>query len=285
MPGLNTTGTANTADYNLGRGKVYFATLDANGLPTGYRFLGNAPEFNINTEVETLEHFSSQEGLRTLDKKVVVQQTVNFNFTLDELNFQNLALFFSGDTATPTNAAIAGFAEYEMVAAGTLALGRWYDVRDSNGNRAYDIDAADLTINSTNATPVLMALTTDYLVDTVQGRIFIVSTSTKMQTAVTAGEGLDIVLAAKAEALTLETVRALLSTNVEGALKFIGINPANDDEQKEYQFHKVSLVADGDLALIQENDWSTLGFTGAAETNAAASATSPTLTVTTLAPA
>lgn len=280
MPGINPTGTANTNDYNLGRGKVYFASLDANGLPTGYRFLGNSPQFNISTSVETLEHFSSQAGLRTLDKKVVVQQTVNFNFQLDELNFDNLAMFMSGDTDTPTNAAVAGFTIYTMVAAGTIQLGHWYDIRNSAGLRAYDIDAADLTIATTNGTPVPLVLNTDYTVDETQGRIFILSTSTVAATAIANAEGLTVVLAAKAEALDVEIVRALIDSQIEGALKFIGSNPANDGKEVEYQFHKVSVQADGDLALIQANDWSTLGFSGAAEQNTDASADSPTLTIT-----
>ena len=75
MPGVNTTGVPNTNDYNLGRGIVYFSLLDTNGLPTGgYRDLGNAPEFNVSFETETLEHQASRLGLKVTDKEVVISQ-------------------------------------------------------------------------------------------------------------------------------------------------------------------------------------------------------------------
>ena len=57
MAGLNLTGQPNTDDYNLGRGVVYFATLDsATERPKSYRDMGNAPEFNITVTVEDVRH-------------------------------------------------------------------------------------------------------------------------------------------------------------------------------------------------------------------------------------
>lgn len=279
MPGPNTTGTPNTSDYSLGRGIVYFALIAAStGRPISWRDMGNAPDFTIQVEKETLEHLSSRQGLKNVDKEVVVSQKVSFSFGLDEVNHENLADFFSGEKAVHTNPAIAGFAEYVMVADGDLAKGRWYDIVNSSGARAYDVDTADLVVKTNEVAPVTLVVGTDYTVDNTMGRIFILSTSAAVQTAITAVKGLRCSVTADAQASVVNEVRALTKSSVAGALKFIGVNPAASDVQTEFTFHQVTLKAEGDFSLIGD-DWTKMTFTGAAERNALGSPTSPTLTV------
>jgi hypothetical protein len=280
MPGLNKTGLANTSDYNLGRGKLYLATL-TNGIPGPYRDLGNCPEFNVSLENERLDHQSSRSGLRVTDKSVVVSQTVNINFTLDELNFQNLALFFSGESADEaiTNPAIAGVTERELVASAPDFTDfdgpRWYDLKNASGVRCYDIATANLTLASDTAgADNTLVEGTDYAVDEKNGRVMFLSTTTLIDE----GDDITFTLAADAGAVNPDEVRALTQTTVTAALKFISENPANNDAQTEYQFHQVQLSAEGDLALIGD-EYSTMGFTAVAESNETADANSPTLTI------
>lgn len=285
MAGPNTTGQPNTSDYNLGRGIVYFAALDTTTqLPKAYRDLGNAPEFNISVETETLEHQSSRQGLKVTDKEVTISQKINLSFQLDEINHENLAEFFAGEKAAHTNVAVAGFSQYAMIPDPEVALGRWYDIRDSNGNRAYDVESANLDMETSNVSPVTLVLNTDYLLDSEQGRVFLLSTSTVVATAISGSEDINVTLSADAGARDVNEVRALTQTTVSGALKFIAENPVDADRETEYQFHKVSLKADGDFALIGD-EFSTMGFTAVAETNSTASANSPTLTIRTVAAA
>lgn len=61
---LNTNATPN---YTLGRGKVYFARFTSGQVPGPFRYIGNTPEFNLTIELETLDHFSSDEGIREKD--------------------------------------------------------------------------------------------------------------------------------------------------------------------------------------------------------------------------
>lgn len=271
MPGPNTTGTPNTQDYNLGRGIIYFAEIDdTTGLPQAYRDLGNAPAFSVALEVETLEHQSSREGLRVTDKEVTISQTANVTFTLDELNFENLAEFFAGARDTHVNAAIAGFASWQMIQ--NVEMGRWYDIVDSDGNRAYDVDADDLTVNN-DATSDDLVLDTDYELDSEMGRIFFKSTATGID----AGDEVHVTLAARALASPVTEVQGLTRTTQTGALKFISENPANEDKRTEFQFHQIKLKANGDFALIGD-DWSQMEFQGKAERNTRL-AGSPTLTI------
>ena len=261
MAGLNTTGQPNTNDYNLGRGAVYFATNDsATGLPLEYRHLGNAPEFNINLEVETLEHQASLTGLKTTDKEVTVSQTLGLSLSLDEINFQNLAIFMAGSNPPHTNIASVSNLEYFAI-----TIGRWFDIYDpSTGERVYDIGVAgDVTINrSSGASSLNLTITTDYLLDLKMGRVFIVTTGTLVD-----GDDFQIDYTDSGSQQTpIDTVEALTTTSVAGALKFVSQNPTDADHQTEYQFHSVSLKAEGDFSLIGD-DFTVMQLTGKAEKN------------------
>lgn len=285
MAGSNTTGIPNVDDYRLGRGIVYIALLDANNKPTKYRDLGNCTEFNVTAESESLTHYSSRGGLKITDKETPLSLDVGVNFTIDELNHNNLADFFTGATATHVNVSVAGFAEYQMVADGDLEAGYWYDIVNSSGERAYDVQLADLTIEQAGTATALTgalqgttgATTSDYVLDSKMGRIRIRNTST-VQTAITAGDGLDVTLAANAGGNDVQEVRALTLTSLNVALKFVSNNAADDGEQEEWQFHKVTLKANGDIALIGD-EWATMAFEGKAERNPQVDELSPTLTI------
>lgn len=275
MAGLNLTGQANTADYNLGRGILYLATL-SNGLPdvNGWRDLGNCPEFNASVEVETLDHQSSRQGLRVTDKSVVVSQTVNLSFQLDEVNFQNLALFFSGAASQNAlvNPAVAGVTNVALTSA--VKLGRWYDLKDANGVRIYDITPGNLSVREdVDGTPATLVQGTDYTVDAKMGRIFFLTTG-----GATEGEDVDFSLTADAGAVAPDEVKALTQTNVIAALKFISENPADNDRKTEYVFHQVQLRADGDFPLIGD-EFTQMGFTAVAESNVLADPDSPICTI------
>ncbi len=272
MPGSNTTGKPNTSFYNLGRGKLYFAPLDVNGRPQGYRELGNCPEFNLNIESEKLEHQSSQGGLKVIDKEVIIATKLNVNFSLDEISFENQALFFSGtQAAAPTNAAIAGFADYNMIT--DVVKGRWYDIVNASNVRAYDLlQNSDVTVQKTPSTA--MAVGVDYELDLKFGRIFFLTSGV----VIVDGDEVDVALVAHASAKALQEVQCLTQTNIIGALKFIGSNAADSDKQTEYQIHKISLKPEGDFAQIGD-EFTTMGFTGAAESNTVAGGNSPLMTI------
>lgn len=269
----NTTGKPSADNYKLGRGEVFISEL-VNNLPKEWRHVGNVPDFGYTVETETLKHQSSMSGLKTTDKEVTLSQEVRVSFGMEEVDdFNNLALFLHGDIATPVNAAIAGFAEHAMVVG--VKKGRWYDIVSAAGVRAYDITAGNLTVEKSGATDVALVLGTDYELDTVMGRIFLLSTAVNIAD----GDTMDVTLAAEAGAKTLERVRGLKNSGKVVAVKFIAANPANSDKKKEWQFHKVTLKAEGDLALIGD-DWQQMKVGGSCESNPTADANSPFFSVT-----
>ena len=91
-------------NYTLGKGRLFFNKHDTSGSLTGEKSLGNAPALTFSMAVEKLDHYSSQSGLRAKDKSVVVEVTPTLNFTLDEVNVNNLEMLFfsSSESASPT---------------------------------------------------------------------------------------------------------------------------------------------------------------------------------------
>ena len=103
-----------TDNYTLGKGIVYFNKKNVStGLYEGERDLGNAPSFSFNIALEKLEHFSSRGGLKAKDKEIISQISPSINFTLDEINKENIALLTLGDTVSVVQT--AGVAVEEAV--------------------------------------------------------------------------------------------------------------------------------------------------------------------------
>lgn len=278
--GLNATGKPNPQYYVLGRGRILLAENDAStGLPGGYRHLGNAPAFATTVEIEEFTHRSSLSGFSEVDARAVTSREIGLSFSLDELSFDNLGLFFNGTTESITNPAVAGVSA--TVITSSVTLGMWYQLLtayNGTGNPVSldpDVVGYNLTLTETG-TPTTLVEGTDYEVDPETGFVFILSTAT----GIAAGEELDWAVSASASApANIQRVKALESSNKYYTLQFISVNPLNSDEEIVYEFHRVSLSADGDMNLIQENDASVAQFSGTALKNSAIGSTGATLTV------
>lgn len=275
MSQLNTANQSSPNFYNLGRGKLYFSAL-TNGLPTGgWRDLGNAPAFSVSSEEETLEHKSSQSGLATTDKKVTISRTTNVSFDLDEISFDNLADWFSGD-AEGSVAALelsTNYSAEEILAAGAYSADKWYEIKDTSGKRIYGLDQLGSYTIQYGASPTDAVAGTDYLIDEAAGLIMILSTGN-----ITPASDVVEIDADFSAGISVDEVRAFGQGSVTGALKFVSVNPANNDDVREWQFHQVTLSSDGDLSLIGD-EFTTMSFSGVVEKNETADADSPYVTI------
>lgn len=255
-----TTGVPTPDDIVLGRGKLYGAELTAAFAPDGDGWfdMGECSEFSLEPSTEFLEHYSSREGLRTLDKKIPIQQKFDLRVVLQELNEKNAALWLSATPAAYTNAAIAGFTEHQMIAA--VELGRWYDIVNSSGQRAVGIDNTDLVVEKSGSPDTTLTEGTDYTVDEAGGRIFFLSTAS----GIVDGDPIDVTLTANASADTTRRIPVQSRDSVTLALKFYGEDP---DSGRKYELFipKCTLAANGSLGLITEQEWIQMAFTGAAE--------------------
>jgi len=249
---INDTGIATTQDYLLGRGKLYLAGLNADGTPQSYKQVGNVPEISVTVDSELYEHFSSLSGLKVKDYTVTIEQTMDMSFILENvMDFGNLKYFFSGDAAVYTNPVAAGVTGSVIAQDGTIVANSYYVlVDDATGNPLMSIDKSLLTVETTNATPVELAEGTDYTVDELVGQIFVKDTA-KVTTAISGVEGLTIDYTADASAGEVTKLTAQTQTSVTAALRFESID-ANTGSQRIFDFHKVTLSADGDFNLISD---------------------------------
>jgi len=281
MPGLNTTGAPNTRDYVLGRGRILLAAIDAmTGLPdaSGFRDLGNTPEFSMTVDVEDFKHQSSRDCVKFTDKRFVISQEVGLGFQVDELNFQNWSDFLAGTTETYDNPHDQTWAATASIVTDTLVIGAWYELRDDNGERVYNLDATGCVIDlvqDPSGTPASLAAD-DYEIDQQLGLVRFLSGGT---TSLAAGDEIGFAITTGATTpQDLDQVNALQRSEVSGVMLFISENAGDCGQKAEFRFHKVSLTADGEAGMIADEP-TTLGFTGVAEVNSLVSDTSKVLTV------
>ena len=81
-------------NQTIGRGKLFFSTFSSGHTAKDFRYLGNSPSMSINISSDKLEHFSSDAGVRVKDKSVTLQTNRTGTLVLDDINAENLALFF-----------------------------------------------------------------------------------------------------------------------------------------------------------------------------------------------
>lgn len=86
-------------NYFIGKGQVWFKK---DGEST-YRHLGNVPEFEFTPEIETLEHFSSMEGVRSRDRTVTLSKSGTLRILAEEWTAKNLAIAVLGEVTPQTD--------------------------------------------------------------------------------------------------------------------------------------------------------------------------------------
>lgn len=115
-----------TLNYSVLKGTISF-TPDGGSL----RDLGNAPEVELTPEVTKLDHFSSRAGVRSKDKSVVTEKSLNLRIVLDEWTEDNVRLALMGSTNN-TDGTFGIFQESEITGAiiftGTNDIGSQVDL-------------------------------------------------------------------------------------------------------------------------------------------------------------
>lgn len=122
---------SNPLDYFIGKGIVSWT-------PSGgtIRDLGNVPTFEMTPALERLDHFSARTGIRSKDRSIVVEKTMQLRLVLDEWNVDNLAMALMSTPVTavgpPEVTTIDIFADSALAGAisfqGTNEVGAKYDI-------------------------------------------------------------------------------------------------------------------------------------------------------------
>lgn len=234
----------------LGRGRVYVDLYDVNGNLTGEVYIGNTPSFALSTEEETLEHVSSDEGLREVDAEVTLSETDTLTFTTDDIQPFNLALFFKGDESSFATAAIPSVVENI-----TVMRGRWYQLGASQANPSGHRLVTMTTLTDDEGAPVAVPGGDDgdnYLVDETLGRLYIKPDAPDV------ADG-DILIATYAVAASARPIIITSSDEKIAAVRFIAANAHGDN--KDHYWPKVRIAPDGDYEL-KGDDWQEISLTG-----------------------
>jgi hypothetical protein len=255
-----------TKVYLGGGGKVFLAALQEDGTPGAFRKVGNTPEFTITVNTESYEHNSTQDGAPAQDLSVITDSGASVGFTLENFSAENLALFLLGEASEYTNPGIAGFTGGTLCADGALEALGYYQILDTNDDPVFGITTTNaIDVATTNGTPVTLTEDTDYTVDANSGMVHVLDTAA-VQTAISGSEGLTVGLTADVAATTVDLVTVLTDVEKDLVLKFQGINYGDAGKTTYYEFHKVSLAANGDANLIS-TEAAGMPMTGQVEVN------------------
>lgn len=241
-------------NYTLGRGRVFFDRFAPNVVVSaltrgdGERYLGNTPEFSTTSESEDLEHFDSDSGVRVKDDAVQLTLSRSGTFTCDNIDSENVALFFLGAASTVTQTSAT--AEVEVIE--DAKRGRFYQLGVSESLPAGVRNIKNVVIKKGGAPTWGTTVTQvgNYEVDEARGRIYIEADAPDINTA-------DIQITYDREASTREQIVSS-SNSIYGSMRFVADNPKGPN--RDYFFPYVKLAPDGDYNL-KGDEWQQMGFT------------------------
>jgi len=222
-------------NLTIPRGKILFAKFAAGTMNPGpFRELGNCPEFTLARESETLQHFSSQAGLRVMDEEITIDATLNGSVVTDDIKAENVAYWFMGDVSTVTQTLLTAQTETHLLA----KAGDIFQVGRSTGNPGghRKLTAVALTDGAT-PTPATLVLGTDYELDADLGIITMLTDQAKIE------------IAFGVAAHSRERITAG-EKQVEGELKFISYNATGP--QGDITIPRARLSPNGDLSLVND---------------------------------
>jgi hypothetical protein len=143
--------------YYSGQGSLLAAERNPlTGAPMGFRRVGNVPELTVDIEVTNFEHKESETGSRGLDLIINRERKGTFNFKIESITLENLAMGLMGDTASVAGATVAD--EPHIVAAGhRMPLNH--------------PKVSAVVVSTVEATPVVVPALNNYTLDAVNGVI------------------------------------------------------------------------------------------------------------------
>lgn len=243
-------------DYTLGRGEVHFARFKPGTEEiTGYRYLGNSPEFSITLESENLDHYSSERGIREKDASVVLEVARSFSLVLDEISNQNVSMFLFSQQGVDTVSALGGTTtDYEItnvIPDNSYPLG----VTDAN-----PVGALMIAFPGTGAT-AFKVRSGDGVRTYVAGVDYVYSPASSLLKplkggAIAAGDSIKVTFTELT--YSYELIKSG-SEPVAGALMYITYNPIGP--QRKFTLPSVTIRPNGDFNM-KGDEWQQLPYTG-----------------------
>lgn len=234
----------NGAEVMLGRGKIYIDRLTSAFARTGEKFVGNVSVFEITPSPEEIKKFSSATAAAPQTCSDVIRQSLAVRIVGDEFSGENLARALYGDMSTLSQTGDNVVAEPIL----TVQQGCYYPVN----YRAISAVAVK------DSVPTTYTVTDDYLVDAVEGRIYIVPGGA-------IADDTNLLIDYTYGTIALNTVRGMNQTSIRCYIRFVG-DPARGATQT-VEIWRASVRADGAIGLISD-DYGEWTLTGDVESDA-----------------
>ena len=228
------------------RGKVYFDQF-AEGTTNiqGERYLGNTPEFKLNVEGKSVPHYTSDYSVKAQDGTALIELNRKGTMTTDNMNYDNIALFFVGTKSTVTQTLLSAQTQTRA-----LKKGHYFQVGESDSNPAGYRNIDNFVLKDA-ANTVTIAMSGNYTVDEALGRIYVESDAPGIVDDTTYTFNFDVAASSRTRVVSA-------NTQIRGAMRVIADNASG--ENKDYYFPSVMLTSNGDLNL-KGDEWQTAGFT------------------------
>lgn len=231
-------------DYVLGKGRLMFEKFaPGTKVGSGEQYFGNTPELSTSSDQSTLDHYDADAGLNVKDESVTIEDNMTGAFVTDNVNMENLALFFGGDMESLTVVAATGLTD----TFNDVKLGRWLQL--GTGPLTPSGVRKVVNVEVKKGATVIAALN-NYEVDLELARVYL------EPDAVGVDDGDDLTIEYDVEAGTRDIVIGK-GTEVRGALRFISANPVGS--QTDYFWPYVKLTANGDFNL-KGDEWLQIPF-------------------------
>lgn len=212
--------------YMSCQGKVSIAKI-VDGQRQPLRFIGNVPEFVVETDSETLEHKESYTGQRTTDFTMTKSKSVMVNAILEDFSRENLALAVSGTSVQTKSESIVGE---------TLPMVKVGDVVKLNGFNVTSVTIKD----STSTSQKTLEKGTHYDLDEKTGKLTFLSL-----------DGVKQPFVADYTTGQVEATTIMSADNDEYYLYFEGINTVNN-EQIILELWRLKKQSKGSVPFIHE---------------------------------
>lgn len=232
-------------NYVVGRGRLYFAPFlpGTRKLAAGELYLGNTPALSTTTDETTLDHYSSESGLKEKDESVTLQSDMTGSFDCDHISLDNIALFFQGDRLANVTTAATGLEETF-----TAKRNRYFQLGVDLENGIPGVrHVENVTITADSGA---VTLTGNVEVDMEGGRIYIEADAPDIT------DDTEITVSYDVAAYTQDLV-ITKGQQTRGQLRFISDNAVG--KNKDYFWPDVKLMPNGDYQL-KGDDWQTMSF-------------------------
>ena len=230
-----------SSDYlNTGGGKLYIRPIVL-GVKQAMTYFGSTDAVTLASNVDYIDHNSTEGSIAVLDKKVAKSRTATLNFTTGEISPEMLNRAFQGTSSDIVQDAGVAVAQTLLSVASATT---------------YDLGVVKITSmvvqDSTDTTTYVEG--TDYTYDKNTGYFQTIDGGA-------IADGVEIHLVIEHDAYTKTSVSALSGDQLEAELIFV--SEPQVGKKYRYTFKKVSISATGDLSLKSE-DFATITFEGEA---------------------